>query len=50
LKKPNILLITADQLRMDAVGAYGNEKIKTKIIIICKNPRRTKEYLQFILK
>jgi arylsulfatase len=27
--KPNILMIMADQLRMDCVGAYGNKVIKT---------------------
>lgn len=29
-KKPNILLITADQLRRDALGAYGNRIINTR--------------------
>jgi arylsulfatase len=27
--KPNILMIMADQFRMDCVGAYGNKTIKT---------------------
>ena len=27
--KPNILLISADQLRCDALGAYGNSQVKT---------------------
>jgi len=27
--KPNILMIMADQLRMDCIGAYGNKVIKT---------------------
>jgi arylsulfatase len=29
MKKPNILLITADQLRRDPLGAYGNKKVRT---------------------
>lgn len=28
-KHPNIVMITCDQLRKDALGCYGNEKIKT---------------------
>ncbi|GGE27673.1 arylsulfatase [Pullulanibacillus camelliae] len=28
-KKPNMLLIVADQHRMDCLGAYGNQEIKT---------------------
>lgn len=29
VNKPNILLISADQLRCDAIGAYGNKVVKT---------------------
>ena len=29
MKKPNILLIMADQLRFDALGCYGNPEIRT---------------------
>jgi len=29
MDKPNILLITADQLRRDAIGVYGNDRVRT---------------------
>ena len=32
-RKPNILLITADQLRRDSFGTYGNRVIKTPVVV-----------------